>query len=97
MFSFFKKKTIQLPDDFINFPPYTGKIKKGPILKETPNAKRITYIVKGDIDAYRALLEQNAYVRKTDVRYDRGSLNEYVIIEKVWNGFKIAFHKKRVS
>ncbi len=95
MFSFFKKQTMNLPIDFMSFPPFTGKIKKGPIVTETPAYKRITYLVKGDIDSYRTLLEQNAYVRKSEVRYDRGTSSEYVIIEKEWNGFKIAFHKKK--
>ncbi len=94
MFSFFKKQTTILPDEFMDFPPYTGRIKKGPIIQETPIYKRYTYIVKG-VGDYQQLLLQNGFMQKSKVRYDRGSIGNYIIIEKVWNGYKLAFHKKK--
>ncbi len=94
MLSLFGKKKMQLPIEFGEFPAYTGKIKKGPIVTETDTYKRITYYVSGGIEEYEQLLLMNAYTKKTPVRYEREK-NSYIIIEKSGFRYKIAFHKKK--
>ncbi len=96
MFNFFKKvKTIDFPDDFKEFPPYTGKIKKGPIRVDKPEYSRISYYVTGNIDEYKSRLSQYGYTRHSDVRFDSQFQNNYIIIEKDFLSYKIAFHKKK--
>ena len=91
---FFKKKTIELPIEFGNFPPYTGKIKNGPIRIDRPGYTRIVYYVKGGIDIYKNELINRGFIQKSDVRFERSG-NDYIIIEPDFLKYKIAYHKKK--
>lgn len=95
MFNFFRKKTLKLPLEFGEFPPYTGKIKKGPINIDRPDYTRIVYYVKGGIDEYKNQLLMAGFRQKSEVRFDRGSSTNYIIIEKEFLRYKIAYHKKK--
>ena len=96
MFNFFRKKTLKLPLEFGEFPPYTGKIKKGPINIDRPDYTRIVYYVKGGIDEYKNQLLMAGFRQKSEVRFDRGiDSKNYIIIEKEFLRYKIAYHKKK--
>lgn len=94
---FFRKKTMELPSEFNEFPVYTGKIVKGPIVRETTDYKRLTYYVKGNINEYINTLYNDGYTKKSDVRFDKGNYYSYIIIEKDFLKTKIAFHKKKIN
>ena len=93
---FFGKKTTELPIEFGEFPTYTGKIKKGPIRIDKPEYTRITFYIKGRIEEYKNKLLMSGYTQKSDVRFDRGiNTKSYIIIEKEFLRYKLAFHKKK--
>lgn len=93
---FFRKKTVKLPIQFGEFPPYTGKIKKGPINIDRPDYFRIVYYVKGGIEDYKNQLLMVGFRQKSEVRFDRGiNAKDYIIIEKEFLRYKIAYHKKK--
>lgn len=93
---FFGKKTTNLPVEFGEFPTYTGKIKKGPICIEKPDYTRIVYYIKGGIDEYKNKLLMAGFRQKSEVRFDRGiNATNYIIIEKEFSRYKLAFHKKK--
>ena len=84
MFNFFRKKTLKLPLEFGEFPPYTGKIKKGPIRIDKPEYTRITFYIKGGIEEYKNKLLMSGYTQKSDVRFDRGiNAKSYIIIAQL--------------
>lgn len=96
MFNFFGKKTTKLPVEFGEFPTYTGKIKKGPIRIEKPDYIRIVYYIKGGIEEYKNKLLMEGFRQKSEVRFDRGiNSTNYIIIEKEFLRYKLAFHKKK--
>ena len=93
---FFGKKTTELPIEFGEFPVYTGKIKKGPIRTEKPEYTRITFYIKGGIEEYKNKLLMAGYTQKSEVRFDRGiNAKSYIILEKDFMRYKLAFHKKK--
>ena len=93
---FFGKKTTNLPVEFGEFPTYTGKIKKGPIRIEKPDYTRIVYYIKGGINEYKNKLLMSGFRQKSEVRFDRGiNSTNYIIIEKAFLSYKLAFHKKK--
>lgn len=91
---FCKKKKIELPIEFGNFPPYTGKIKKGPVKIDKPKYTRYEYYVQGGIEEYKQQLFAHGFRQKTEVRFDRGT-DDYIIIEKQFINYKIVYHKKK--
>lgn len=91
MFLFSKKKVV-LPEDFYNFPVYNhGKVKKGPIFRETKDYKRITYYVK-EINGFDQELISKGFIKMSDVKYENNF--NYVIIEPIKRYYKIAYHKR---
>ena len=93
---FFGKKTTELPIEFGEFPTYTGKIKGGPIRIDKPEYTRITFYIKGGIEEYKNKLLMSGYTQKSEVRFDRGiNAKSYIIIEKEFLRYKLAFHKKK--
>lgn len=94
---FFRKKEVKLPNELYEFPPYTGKIKRGPIITNTNSYLRYSYIISSDehqLTMYKELLRCNGFSSKNDIRFDRGQTNTYIIIEKnSYSTHKIAYHK----
>lgn len=91
---FFRKKTVQLPLEFGEFPPYTGKIKKGPIPLNRVKYNRIEYVVKGGIEEYKKQLLIAGFMQKSEVKFARTD-DSYIIIEPIGSKYKIAYHKKK--
>ena len=91
---FFGKKTIQLPLEFGEFPPYTGKIKKGPIILDRANYKRVIYYVKGNIETFKRQIIMVGYSQRSEVKFAR-THNSYIIVEPYGSKYKIAYHKKK--
>lgn len=86
---------MSLPEDFKEFPIYSGTIVKGPKKEETVKYKRISYRVDGGIEEYKNLIQQRGFTQNSDVRFDSPYNNSYIIIEKEKNYYKLAFHKKK--
>ena len=85
--------TIDIPLKYSDFPVYSGSIKTAPQETITDKYSRITIFYKGaPKKEYYDLLNMMGYVQGSDVRFDKE--NTYVIVEKIRNMTKIAYHIK---
>jgi hypothetical protein len=84
---------IDIPLKYSDFPAYSGSIKIAPQETVTDKYSRITIFYKGSPKKeYYDLLNIMGYVQGSDVRFDKE--NTYVIVEKIRNMTKIAYHIK---
>ena len=93
LFDFFvKKKKIELPLEFSEFPVFDGFVKKGPIKKDTNTYSRITYFTN-NIAGYESKILNSGFMKMSNVKYQSVVNNSYIILEKVNSKYKIAYHK----
>ena len=85
-----------IPAYFSGFPIYQKKIVSPPEEKITDRYNRLEIYYSGKpLKEYIELLQQQGFVRETDVRFNKGH-NCYVIVEKLYgNKTKIAYHIAR--
>lgn len=83
-----------IPEKYINFPVYNGKINGK--LRETSTDKydRLTIFYKGKPNpTYIDQLYMMGFEKGSEVRYDKN--NTYVIFEKIGSKTKVAYHIKK--
>ena len=92
--NFISKKILdKTTEAFTIFPEYPANPTRKPKIKRTSKYMRITMLYRGDVDEnYLETLLNAGFVKASPVRYDKD--NTYVIVEKIDNLTKIAFHIK---
>lgn len=94
--NFFDKKEqtktdYDIPSSFSSFPKYPQNITRKPVETSTNKYNRLTIMYDGiPKEEYINTLLLNNYQKANDVRYNKD--NTYIIIEKLGNKTKIAFH-----
>ncbi len=85
--------TVDIPLKYSDFPAYPGNVKIAPKETITDRYSRITIFYKGKPQKeYFDILNMMGYIQGSDVRYDKD--NTYVIVERIKNMTKIAYHIK---
>lgn len=84
-----------IPEKYINFPVYYGKMSKRPKETISKNYTRLTLFYEGNPnEQYLDALYMAGFEKASDVRYERKD-NTYVIFEKIGNYTKIAYHIRK--
>ncbi len=88
------RKKRKIPERYLEFPEYPGVAASKPKSIETDNYYRLTMMYKGEpIYDYIRTIEFAGYVKGSEVRFDKD--NTYIIVEKIGNKTKIAYHIKK--
>ena len=85
----------KVPDEYLGFPQFEGTIKDLSTKKiDKYHRCTIDYsgVTKEDLNAYKVKINDEGYVKGSDVRYDKD--NTYIIVEYEEQNLHLVFHVK---